>query len=185
MAKRSGPSPRDASSDPHVLRLSELFRTHPVWREAARRLAPDASSKVFFRHRPGEPWRLVRRGDETRLEPGPADDPDLAFCFPPAAIEALAATRGGVGDFALALFRLMLEEDPERRVALRVIAPFPRLLRRGYVALLLRGGPRLLWFGARHGVRTLAQLQRVVDAARGALPEPWESDVAGPPAQRS
>jgi hypothetical protein len=171
------------SGDPHVRRLAEMFRAHPAWCEAARRLAPESESKVFFRHRPGEAWRLVRRGDVTELERGGARDPDLAFCFPPAAIEELARTQGGVADFALALFRLMLESDPERRVALRVVAPFPRLLRRGYVDLLVRGGPRLLWFGATHGVRSVAQLRRLVDAARGAAPEDWERE--GEPAPRT
>jgi len=36
----------------------------------------------------------------------------------------------------------MLEDDAAHRVELRVIAPFARLLRRGYVELLLRVGPR-------------------------------------------
>jgi hypothetical protein len=168
----------DATDDPHIRRLAELFRSHPAWCEAARRIAPESESKVFFRHRPGEPWRLVRRGDVTWLERGSARDPDLAFCFSPAAIEALAATRGGVDDFALTLFRLALDEDPARRVELRVIAPFARLLRRGYVQLLVRGGPRLLWFGATHGVRTLSQLRRQVEAATRAAPAAWETDGA-------
>lgn len=163
-----------AAEDPHVQRLVELFRSHPIWCEAAGRIAEDANSKVFFQHRPGEPWRLVRRGGGTVLEPGPAQDPDLAFCFPPAAIEELARTRGTIADFALALFRLALDDDPERRVRLRVIAPYARLLRRGYVDLLLRGGPRLFWFAAAHGVRSLAQLRRLVDAARNGVPEDWE-----------
>jgi hypothetical protein len=163
-----------AGRDPHVERLAELFRAHPTWCEAARGISDQSTSSVFFRHRPGEPFRLVRRAGESVLEPGRAADPDLAFCFSPAAIETLEATRGSVGDFALALFRLMLEDDPERRVELRVAAPFTRLLRRGYVSLLLRGGPRLLRFGAAHGVRSLAELRRAVEAARSAKPLPWE-----------
>jgi hypothetical protein len=166
----------DPQADPHVARLVELFLSHPVWCDAARRIAPESTSKVFFRHRPGEPWRLVRRGGATFLERGRAEDPDLAFCFPPAAIDELSRTQGRAGDFALALFRLMLDDDPERRVAVRVIAPFTRLLRRGYVELLLRGGPRLLWFGATHGVRTLAELRRMVESARTAKPEAWETE---------
>jgi len=176
-------SPGKSRGDPHVRRLAELFRAHPVWQEAARRLAPEALSSVYFRHRPGEAWRLVRRGDVTRLESGTASDPDLAFCFTPGAIEALAATRDGVDAFALALFEAMLAEDPARRVELRVIAPFPRLLKRGYVGLLLRGGPRLLFFGARHGVRTLGQLRRLVETMRRATPADWE-DPGGEPSAR-
>ena len=173
------PGGAGASEDPQVRRLAELFRSHPIWCEAARQIAADGSCAVFFSHRPGEPWRLVRRGGVSVLEPGPAEDPDLAFCFSPAAIEALAHTKGGVGDFALALFRLGLEDDPERRVRIRVIAPFGRLLRRGYVTLLLRGGPRLLRFGARHGVRSLAELRRFVDSARHEGPEEWEASAEG------
>jgi len=166
----------EAIEDPEVRRLAKLFRTHPVWCEAARRLSPEATSKVFFRHRPGEPWRLVRRRDVTLLERGAAEDPDLAFCFTPASIDALAKTHGGVSAFALALFQSMVEDDPDRRVELRVIAPFTRLLRRGYVDLLLRGGPRLLWFGAMHGVRTVGELRRLVETVRRATPAPWETD---------
>lgn len=178
-------APRVEGEDPHVRRLAELFRSHPAWCAAARRLSADAESKVFFRHLPGQAWRLAREGDVSRLERGSARDPDLAFCFPPAAIEALASTQGGVADFALALFRLMLESDPERRVALRVIAPFPRLLRRGYVDLLVRSGPRLLWFGATHGVRSVAQLRRLVDAVRRAAPEDWEREERSEPTPRT
>ena len=172
----NAPRAGEAGGDPHVRRLAELFRAHPVWNEAARGIAEDAASKVFFRHRPGEPWRLVRRGGVSVLEPGAAEDPDLAFCFPPAAIETLAATGGHVADFALALFALMLETDPERRVELRVVAPFARLARRGYVDLLVRGGPRLLWFAARHGVRSVGQLRRMVEEARRAQPAAWETE---------
>jgi hypothetical protein len=168
------PAGAAASEDPHVRRLAELFRSHPIWCEAARQIAENSCASVYFSHRPGEPWRLVRRGGVSLLEAGPAQDPDLAFCFPPASIEVLERTRGGIGDFAVALFRLALDEDPERRVRIRVIAPFPRLLLRGYVKLLLRGGRPLLRFGAQHGVRSLAELRRLVDSARRAKPEDWE-----------
>ena len=168
--------PVTAAGDPHVVRLVELFASHPIWCEAARRIREDSCSRVFFQHQPGQPWRLVRRAGGTVLEPGHVEDPDLALCFAPQAIEELASTRGSVSEFALALFRLALDDDPERRVRIRVIAPFTRLIARGYVDLLLRGGPKLLWFGASHGVRTPGQLRQLVDAVRRAEPEDWERE---------
>ena len=39
-------------------RLAKLFAEHPAWIAAAQLLSPEATSTVFFRHRPGEPWRL-------------------------------------------------------------------------------------------------------------------------------
>ena len=39
--------------------LAQLFRGHPAWREAAACLTePEASSDVYFTHRPGEAWHL-------------------------------------------------------------------------------------------------------------------------------
>lgn len=155
-----------AEKDPVVRDLARLFRTHPAWCRAAARISQDATSSVTFRHRPGEAWRLVRRGGETHLEPGEARDPDLAFAFGKASVERLAATRGDVADFAIALFELIESDDPELHVDLRVEARFPRLVRRGYVRLLLWAGPRLLAWGARHGVFTVGQLRARVEGER-------------------
>ena len=60
-------------------------------------------------------------------------------------------------------------------IDLRVVAPFWRLLRRGYVRLLLAGGPKVLAFGARHGVGDLAALRRLVAAQRSDEPATWET----------
>jgi hypothetical protein len=162
------------AEDAAIERLARLFREHPAWVEAARLLAPEATSSVYFRHRPREPWRLEHRQGQTRLLPGASPDPDLVFRFTPASIERLAAARGGIGDFALELFALALEQDPEARVEIRVAAPFSRLLRRGYVRLLLAAGPRLAALGASHGVRTPGALRRLVAQLRSRGPEEWE-----------
>jgi hypothetical protein len=164
-----------------VERLAELFRSHPAWVAAARSIADDATSRVFFTHRPGEAWRLERRRGETRLVRGPVADPDFCFRFPPGAIERLAGVRGGIGQFAVELFTLIGEEDPALRIDFRIAAPFERLARRGYLGLLLRGGPRVIAFGAARGVRTLAALRRLVAGMVGRAPEPWEIEGRSAP----
>jgi len=161
-------------SDPTVRMLARLFREHPAWRHAAAHIREGSTSRVFFRHRPGEPWHLERREGETRLEPGDADDPDFAFRFTPRAVERLSAVEGGVGRFAVALFELILAEDDELRVGFRVVAPLRRLVWRGYLRLLLAAGPEVAAFGARHGVGGLSDLRRVVAQARRQAPAPWE-----------
>jgi hypothetical protein len=160
--------------DEWVERLARLFAEHPAWVAAARRLAPEATSGVFFRHLPGKAFRLEQDAGGTRLLPGAARDPDLVFRFPPRSVERLEAVRGGIGEFAVELFSLMIEEDPEARVDFRVAADFSRLVRRGYLALLLAAGPRVLAFGAAHGIRTLGALRRFAAGLRRG-PEPWES----------
>lgn len=169
--------------DPPIERLARLFREHPAWREAARRIDPRSTSTVFFRHRPGEPWHLERRGDQTLLLPGAAADPDFVFRFPPGAIDQLAAVRGNAGDFAAELFTLTLSDDPELRVDIRIAAGFARLLRHGYVRLLVAAGPRVRALGAEHGVIDARSLGRLVSVLRGKDRAEWED--AAPPRRSS
>jgi hypothetical protein len=166
------------SADPTVRMLAQLFRRHPAWVRAAGYVAEGAESAVSFSHLPGRSWRLVRRGGESLLLRGRARDPDFAFRFTPAAVARLAAVRGDIGDFAVELFARILEPREERRVDFRIIAPFWRLARRGYVRLLLASGPEVLRLGASHGVTTLRDLRALVAARRAERP-----DSAGPPEQ--
>lgn len=177
--------PAPSAADPHVERLARLFREHPSWLRAARRLDASVTSTVYFGHRPGEPWHLERCGKTTELRPGAASDPDFVFCFPPAAIERLESQVGEVGDFAVELFRLVVSEDPQEQIGLRIRAPFARLVRRGYLGLLASGGPRVLAFGAAHGVRTLSALKRLVEESRTNEPAAWELPVKPESAPRS
>jgi hypothetical protein len=53
-------------------------------------------------------------------------------------------------------------------------------VRRGYLGLLAAGGARVLAFGAARGVRSVAELRKLVEALLRRGPEPWERQ--GPPA---
>jgi len=167
----------DDFPDASVATLARLYREHPAWRRAADRLDPHATSGVWFSHRPGEPWRLVREGGTTQLQRGRAPDPDLVFRFTPAAIDALAEAGDEIPDFAIRLFERMIDPDPARRVGFRAVASFPRLARRGYVRLLLQdGGPRVLAFAARHGITGIGALRRIVASLARMGPYDWERE---------
>jgi len=164
----------DRIADDTIARLARLFHEHPIWIEAAKRISTDATSTVFFSHKPGQAWHLENRDGEILLLPGAAADPDFVFRFTPAAVKRLEAVDRGMDDFAVELFRLMLEESKDKGVAFRVAAGFPRLLRRGYVRLLLSAGPGVLAFGAALGVLNLRGLRRLVTSSRSSRPLPWE-----------
>lgn len=166
----------ESRDDALIERLGNLFLEHPAWVEAARQLDPRATSSVWFRHRPGEPFRLEQREGRSELLPGRATDPDLVFCFSAHAIERLEGVRGGIGDFAVELFASILEEDPDEGVGFRIAASFVRLVRRGYVRLLLVAGPKVAAFGATHGIRSLRGLHRFVSDLRRQGPAAWETD---------
>lgn len=164
----------EPATDETVERLARLFLEHPAWVAAARHLSRSATSTVYFSHRPGEPFRLDQGDGHTRLLPGAATDPDFVFRYTPASVEALERVEGGIGAFAVALFGLILEDDPARRVGFRIVAGFVRLVRRGYVRLLLIAGPRVAAFGATHGIFHLGGLRRLVAELRARDPEEWE-----------
>ncbi|MHC4342921.1 MAG: hypothetical protein ACYSX0_22255 [Planctomycetota bacterium] len=67
----------------------------------------------------------------------------------------------------------MATEEP-LHVSFRVIAPFPQLVRRAYLRLLLSGGPKVAAYGAMHGVHDVGDLRRLVAQIRARPPEAWE-----------
>jgi len=135
---------------------------------------------VLFSHRPSEVWHLVRSAEGSQLVPGPGVDPDFVFRFTPGAIDRLCSVDGGVGEFAAELFERMVAEEDDMRVDLRLIASFRRLASRGYLGLLLAAAPRLAALRARHGVKNLGDLRRLIDSHRRRIPEPWERWAESP-----
>jgi hypothetical protein len=160
--------------DPHIARLRDLFLTHPAWLDAASHIKDGAQSRVTFSHVPGE-FHMVRKEGKSLLLQGPAQDPDFAFRFTPRAIERLARVPGGeLADFAVELFDCIVSEDPELQVGLRILSSFPKLFWRGYVGLLMKGGPRVLSYGASRGVSSMGDLRRFLKQSRASDPR-WEN----------
>jgi hypothetical protein len=133
--------------DRHVELLRDLFLNHPAWLAAARFIKDGCTSRVRFSHIPGV-FHLLRKDGQSLLRQGHAADPDLAFRFTPRSIERLSAVQGtDLGDFGIELWDCASSDDPEVLVRVRVLVGFTKLLRRGYVGLMIKGGPRVL----RHG----------------------------------
>ena len=167
-------APADLPADPYVRALARLFRDDPVWVDAMKRIAVGAGSNVYFTHLPEEPWHFIKTADGVCVRPGRVAEPDFVFRFTPAAIVALTGVKGGADAVAVTLFDLMLDPDPARHIDFRIVAPFARLARHGHVRLLVTSGPKVLAYGATHGVYTLGQLRALVRTMRRHTPAPWE-----------
>ena len=167
-------APGDLPADPYVRALARLFRDDPVWGDAMRSVAVGAGSNVYFTHLPDAPWHFIKTAEGVRVRPGRVAEPDFVFRFTPAAIVALTGVKGGADAVAVTLFDLMLDPDPARHIDFRVVAPFTRLAQHGHVRLLLASGPKVLAYGATHGVYTLGQLRALVRTMRRHTPAPWE-----------
>lgn len=159
--------------DPHVELLRNLFLTHPAWLSAAGHLKEGVTSSVRFSHVPGE-FHLLRTEGKNLLLEGPAKDPDLAFRFTPKAIERLSRVPGSdIADFGVELLECAGSEDPEVRVRIRVLTGFSKLLFRGYVGLLMRGGPRVLSYGGKG--TSFSDVRKVLSEMR-AKDTLWDND---------
>jgi hypothetical protein len=164
----------ESDPDSTVEILREFFRAHRAWCEAAQRIDPVSMSDVYFSHRPGEVWHMQRSGLGSDLEPGKSEDPDFVFRFSPGAVSRLETVTGGIAEFAVELFLLIDEADPENRVDLRVVANFSRLQERGYLRLLLDAGPKLAKYGLQRGIFSVSGIHQLIRNATGAAPFSWE-----------
>ncbi len=159
--------------DPHIAQLRDLFLTHPAWLDAARNIKDGSQSRVSFSHVSGD-FHMLRQAGKSLLLPGAATDPDFAFRFTPRSIERLSQVQGsGLADFAVELFDCIVSEDPELQVGLRILSSLPKLILRGYVSLLMKGGPRVLAYGASRGVTSVGDLRRFLKQSRASDPR-WE-----------
>jgi hypothetical protein len=159
--------------DPHIEQLRQLFLSHPAWLNAAEHIKEGAQSRVYFSHVAGE-FHMVRKGGKSLLQAGPATDPDFAFRFTPKAIERLSRVEGdNLADFAVELFECIVSDDPDLQVGLRILSGFTKLFWRGYVTLLLAGGPRVFAYGAARGVNGVGDLRKFLKQSRASDPR-WE-----------
>lgn len=142
--------------------MRRFYAESPACLKAAKPIKEGASSLVMFEG-DDRPYALVREKGVSVLRPGRPEDPDMFFRFTAGAVEALASLRTrSVGEYATRIFDLILSEDPRCRVDYRLFSDFATLFRRGYVGILLLGGPAVLAYGARHGVKGIGGLKRLI-----------------------
>jgi len=139
--------------------LRRFFRSAPSARRAARPLRREAEVALDL---DGEPARFTMASGLPEVLPGPARDPDFTLALPAEAVRRLTSGPAGVGGLGVALFRMVLSRDPAVRVRVRLHAPTPRLVGRGYLEVLALGGLTVAWWLLRAGARTpLAAIERL------------------------
>jgi hypothetical protein len=131
--------------------LRTFFETALAARKATRPLSRDARVNLVLAD------VLARFTMETgapTLHQGPAPDPDFTLTLPDGAVERLTSLASDdVGEFGIAFFKLVLDQDPARKVRVRIDAPTTRLLGHGYLGVLALGGMRVTWWLLKNGVK--------------------------------
>lgn len=131
--------------------LRRFLEGAAVARAATRPLSRAARVNVVL---PEGPARFTMESGAPALLPGADLDPDFTLRLPAGAVRRITALVGDdVGEFGIAFFQLVLERDPELRVRVHLDAPPARLLGRGYLGVVARGGLKVTWWLLRNGVK--------------------------------
>jgi hypothetical protein len=135
-----------------ALRL--FFERAAVARVACRPLAREARVNVAL---PEGTARFTMEAGVPALLAGADPDPDFTLRLPAGAVRRITTMESDdVGELGIAFFQLVLERDPELHVRVHLEAPAARLLARGYLGVLARGGLKVTWWLLRNGVKNPA-----------------------------
>jgi hypothetical protein len=121
---------------------------------AARSLKPGAEVAISFTDRPGD-WRFyTNAAGQAAFEATKAADPDFELSIPPDAICAICSrTEADVGALGIAFFEHIVAHEQNLRIHVTVHSGLIKLTRRGWLGALAQGGPKVMMWMARRGLR--------------------------------
>jgi hypothetical protein len=97
-----------------------------------------------------------------------ATNPHLSFKITPAALSALSEeTFNDVGELGIALVKLIVSTEPEKRLDMKVHLGPMDLFLNGYFSVLALGGPGFMKFLATKGFSGIAQVKEALSRFRG------------------
>lgn len=147
-------TPAPAESEPADRALMRFLLNSPAARIAAGLLRDGAEVAVTFAGLAGE-WRFYPDAAAVpAFEPGKARDPDFELRLAPAAVQAICSRPDAdIGELGVAFFEHVVARDPERKIRVTMHSGLVKLVRRGWVGLVARGGPKVAGWMARKGLR--------------------------------
>jgi hypothetical protein len=137
-----------------VAALQHFLATSAACRVAASILKNGAEVGVTFTDVEGD-WHVrTHPPDGTSLEAGKAADPDFELRIPPAAGAAIFShTDSDVGQLGVKFFEHIASKNPDLRINVVLRSGLLKLSKRGWLALLTRGGPAVMMWMAKKGFR--------------------------------
>lgn len=116
-----------------------------------------------------ESYYIMREKKKTYLKQGqPPKDPQISFIISPGAIKRLNDFQtDSIGEFGVEFFKIMVSDDPELTLEARLNTGFLGLTRIGVFGILASGGPSVMAFLARKGLRSLKEIRKTIAKMRG------------------
>ena len=120
-----------------------------------------------------ETFVLFRDGKELRCIPTAADtggDFDMEFTIPPTTVHEMVQRANGPGagvaELAQTALSCVFTTDTQRKVTFEIYASLFTLVRKGYISVLIAGGPDVLRFLGQHGFGSLEKIRNAVSQGR-------------------
>jgi hypothetical protein len=134
--------------------LQHFLATSAAVRAAETSLKSGAEVAIAFTDVEGD-WRLRKdAASGLVLEAGKAVDPDFELRIPPRASEAIFSRADtDIGELGVTFFEHIAAKDSDLRINVTVRSGLLKLNSRGWLGLVARGGPTVMMWMARRGLR--------------------------------
>jgi len=133
--------------------LAAFLATNPGARTAGKSLRAGAEVAVTLGDTAGD-WRvLATAAGQLTFEQAKAADPDFELHIPPRAVQSLCASSSAdMGALAVDFFELVVARDQQLKIHVKVNSGLIKLTRRGWLAVIAQGGPKVMMWLARKGL---------------------------------
>jgi hypothetical protein len=134
--------------------LATFLSNSPACRVAASALKSGAEVGLVLTDVEGD-WRLWNDPENgIVLAPGKAKDCDFQLRIPPRAVFNICShSDADMGDLGVLFFEHIVARDPARKIHVTLHSGLVKLTGRGWLGLLARGGPKVLMWMTKHGLR--------------------------------
>ncbi len=123
-------------------KLKDFFDNREVAHKATKPLGKKAIGEVIFLEEPGKSYTFKKSGKFATLFEESIKKPDFTMKLSIGAVEDLVNFKSeNVGDFGIRFFKLLKANEKGKEVEVKINIGFFRIVTKGYLKVLLLGGP--------------------------------------------
>lgn len=149
-----------------IEKLKKFIEAHPVAMKAAGHLKKGASADIVIQGVDGI-WHFIKTEAGGKFIEGPSPSADFSMQIPPRAIEELSAMQGdNMAEFGILFFKYAGAQDFDNKIFVQLKSGLLTLTAKGYVKLVLAGGPSLAAWIATKGFGGPAGIKKAFDRLR-------------------
>lgn len=144
--------------------LQDFFSTPQALKTAA---SIKEGSQIAIQIKDLSTFCLKKTEDSLILIAEAPSHPDLTFFVGPHTSSRLLELKNeDIGTLGLSIFKLMMSNDTQEKITLKIHSDFLTLLRNGYFQVLAQGGPAVMQFLTQNGFDSFSKIKSVISQMR-------------------